>query len=468
MAKKKAHEKEVDISMLNKEQKKTFDKLVGFVKDKKDKQSMLLVEGYAGTGKTFLITKFVEYFAKNIANGVFTSGVAMTAPTNKAVKVLKRMSDFPPYMAEFVTVHKLLGLKEVIDDDGNQLFQQDMLNRPMIQTLNVVIVDEVSMLSDKLFHDLLEHVSKTKIIFMGDGCQIPPVNEKDSIPLLEDKRGKYHIQHNKLNKIMRQKDGNPIIETSMLIRKDLDDVMPLTERTDKTGKVGGVDYCDGISKPEFLKLLKKYFNTKKFDKDPDYCKVIGWRNVVVNRVNDMIRGILYNNPDQIVVGEKLIADRPIKYDGEILFQTSDEFTVVKVKKGGGAHDGIPVKFFDTVVSYYSIDMSCDMEYRILILDEISKKAYDAFLDRKKRVALSRQRGSFEQKKAWREYYREKERYAEVKYNYCITAHKSQGSTYENVIILESDIDNNPNIEERNRIKYTALTRASDKAYILTS
>jgi len=467
MPKTKAQKNKVDISMLNKEQKTTFDKLVEFVSDENDKKSMFLVEGYAGTGKTFLITKFIEYFRMDMT-GMYHSGVAMTAPTNKAVKVLKRMSDMPPYMAEFVTVHKLLGLKEFIDDDGNQLFQQDMMTKPMITNVRIVVVDEVSMLPDKLFHDLLEHVGDTKIIFTGDPCQIPPVNEKDSIPLLKEQRKKYHIKQFRLTEIMRQKDGNPIIETSMRLRKDLDDVMPLVDRKDQLKETAGVVYMDDITKDDFMVLLKEYFKTNKFDKNPDYCKVIGWRNVVINRVNEMIRGMLYHEPRQIMVGEKLIADKPIIQQEMIMFQTSDEFTVTEVEKDNKVHEDMPVKFFRTTVSYWDVDMDSNMETHIKILDEGSKKAYEAFLDKKKRIALSFQRGSHEQKKAWRNYFREKERYAEVKYNYCITAHKSQGSTYENVIMLESDMDRNINVVERNRIKYTALTRASDKAYILTS
>jgi ATP-dependent exoDNAse (exonuclease V) alpha subunit len=54
----------------------------------------------------------------------------------------------------------------------------------------------------------------------------------------------------------------------------------------------------------------------------------------------------------------------------------------------------------------------------------------------------------------------------VMHNYAITAHKAQGSTYENVILIEEDLDRNKKIVERNRIKYTAYTRAKNKLFIL--
>jgi ATP-dependent exoDNAse (exonuclease V) alpha subunit len=60
----------------------------------------------------------------------------------------------------------------------------------------------------------------------------------------------------------------------------------------------------------------------------------------------------------------------------------------------------------------------------------------------------------------------RDKLAQVKYNYAITAHKSQGSTYENVIVIEPDIDANSKIVERNRIKYVAYTRAKSLLFIV--
>jgi hypothetical protein len=69
-------------------------------------------------------------------------------------------------------------------------------------------------------------------------------------------------------------------------------------------------------------------------------------------------------------------------------------------------------------------------------------------------------------RTWVAYYDFLRKFADVNYGYCITCHKSQGSTYNTAFVLEDDIDANPNIVERNRIKYTAYTRASRKSYIL--
>jgi exodeoxyribonuclease-5 len=69
-------------------------------------------------------------------------------------------------------------------------------------------------------------------------------------------------------------------------------------------------------------------------------------------------------------------------------------------------------------------------------------------------------------KSWIVYYNFLRKYADVSYAYAITAHKSQGSTYNTTFVLEDDIDMNLDVIERNRIKYTAYTRSSKKLYVL--
>ena len=70
------------------------------------------------------------------------------------------------------------------------------------------------------------------------------------------------------------------------------------------------------------------------------------------------------------------------------------------------------------------------------------------------------------KSAWVTYFNILKWNAEVGYNYAITAHKSQGSTYTHVILIEEDMEGNKRTVERNRIKYTAYSRPTNKLFIL--
>jgi ATP-dependent exoDNAse (exonuclease V) alpha subunit len=99
---------------------------------------------------------------------------------------------------------------------------------------------------------------------------------------------------------------------------------------------------------------------------------------------------------------------------------------------------------------------------IHVLHEESQDEYKKILNLLKLKAIEKKGKD----KTWVKYYNFVRRYADVNYSYSISCHKSQGSTYKNVFVLDDDIEANYHIEERNRIKYTAYTRASEKLYIL--
>jgi len=73
---------------------------------------------------------------------------------------------------------------------------------------------------------------------------------------------------------------------------------------------------------------------------------------------------------------------------------------------------------------------------------------------------------FDRKEMWKQFYALEKPFANVNYNYCITAHKAQGSTYNYCISMEWDIDQNRSIPERNRIRYVAATRARNKLFVV--
>jgi hypothetical protein len=98
---------------------------------------------------------------------------------------------------------------------------------------------------------------------------------------------------------------------------------------------------------------------------------------------------------------------------------------------------------------------------IEIIHEDSLQEYRELLKKTKSLAIKAR-----DKSAWVSYYNILKWSADVGYNYAITAHKAQGSTYENVILIEEDLDKNRTTVERNRIKYTAYSRPKNKLFIL--
>lgn len=191
------------------DQKKAIDQVCKFLYD--DNMRTFGLYGYAGTGKTTTITKLIHYL---LYTG-YISSVMFTAPTNKAVNVIKskfrndlddlakaklkidinneEVFDDIIYKLEekgfninFLTIHKSLNYKNDFDIEGERIFIKG--DKSNLNNFDLIIVDECSMISFQIITHLFEEANKKdplsknniKIIFLGDPAQLPPVNEKIS------------------------------------------------------------------------------------------------------------------------------------------------------------------------------------------------------------------------------------------------------------------------------------------------
>ena len=468
----------IDVDSLNPDQRAAFDKLCDFLTSPDD--SVYVIKGWAGTGKTYCVSLFVKYVLEIVYPTKNWYKIAVTGPTNKSVRVIKKTSGIRNPRVTFQTIHKLLGLKERITMEGKQEFTNDGDFKPSINSTKLLIIDEVSMLNDDLFEKILEYRGKTKIICMGDPAQIPPVGRPDCIPFRDELAEAYKIKTVELRTIMRQKEGNAIIDSSVAIRSNIGSDRSQVDPTTKVNEKGeGIEFLN-LNSPEtrrnFSERLKEYFKTDKFAKDSEYAKIIAWRNKTVSTMNDLIRNVIYGEEaktSKILLGEKLIANNPVIQEGYVVLNTNEEFTVtgyeVKMdnlrfmisKNPDDEPVEINLKFYDATVSYLN-DNDEEIKVGIEILHEDSEAEFNKFANVLKLRAIEK-RGA---DKSWLHYYNFLRRYADVSFAYAITCHKSQGSTYNTTFVLEDDIDMNLDVVERNRIKYTAYTRASKKVYVL--
>jgi len=468
----------IDVGSLNPDQRAAFDKLCDFLTSPDD--SVYVIKGWAGTGKTYCVSLFVKYALEIVYANKNWYRIAVTGPTNKSVRVIKKTSGIRSTRVTFQTIHKLLGLKEKITMDGKQEFVNDGDFKPGIASTRLLIIDEVSMLNDDLFEKILQYRGKTKIICMGDPAQIPPVGRPDCIPFREELAKEYKIRTLELRTVMRQKEGNAIIDSSVMIRSDLGSSASQVHPTSVVNEKGeGVEFLNLNSedvRKGFSKRLEEYFKSPQFSKDSEYAKIIAWRNKTVATMNDLIRSVIYgeeSKTSKILKGEKLIANNPIIQDGNIVLNTNDEFSVVDYtiktesprfmlsKNPDDDPVEITLKYYDTKVSYLN-DNDEEIEMVIEILHEDSEAEFQKFANVLRLKAIEKKGAD----KSWLHYYNFLRRYADVSYSYSITAHKSQGSTYNTTFVLEDDINMNLDVVERNRIKYTAYTRASKKVYVL--
>ena len=479
MSKVKKRKPIIDLESLNSDQKTAFEDLRDFICDKED-DSVYVLKGWAGTGKTYCVSVLVRYVLEVIHPVHNWYRIAVTGPTNKSVRVIKKTSGLKNPRVSFQTIHKMLGLTERITKEGVQEFVNQGDFQPKIKTVKLLIIDEVSMLNDDLFQEVLKYRDRIKIICMGDPAQIPPVGRPDCIPFREELAAGYRIKTLSLKQIMRQKKDNAIIESSVAIRSELGRAKNPVESVTKLNEKGeGIEFLN-LNIPEirkgFSEILRRYFVTDEFKKDSEYAKIIAWRNKTVATMNDVIRKVIYGDEalgSKILVGEKLIANNPIIQGESIVLNTNDEFSVGSfvidsddLRYHVSDHPDaepfpITLKYYETVVSYLD-DEDETVRVNIQILHEDSEMDFKKLANMLKLRAIEKKGKD----KSWLVYYNFLRKYADVNYAYCTSAHKSQGSTYNTTFVLEDDIDMNRDVVERNRIKYTAYTRASRKLYVL--
>jgi len=457
----------VDTSTLKPQQLESFNGLKEFLNSSGG--GMALLRGYAGTGKTYTSSRIIEDYLYHNRQ----AQVAVTAPTNKAVKVLYQSADYKHPNLAYLTIHSLLGLREKINFKGEITFVQNKRENSKLGEYQVLLLDEVSMLQDELFELIAPYVdySNLKVIFMGDPAQIPPVGRVDCMPFDEDVQRDFDMKLFSLTDIVRQGEGNPIIEATLKVRRVLARPKIFVKRTSQITDKGSLIFLDKLNDRRLITdLFEHYFNSEHFKKEADFAKVIAWTNDTVDAINNRIRKMIYAGHDlqKIMVGEKLIADKPIfEIVGDeqtIIFNTNDELIVNSVKEyAEEIEGGEPIHCYKALVDYLTPDGKM-YKQTIKIVHERSEQYYTNILNTFKKKALA-ERG-YKAVQYWEQFYNFQKHFASVKYNYAITAHKSQGSTYQNVFVIESDIDKNRKVVERNRIKYTALSRPSEKLFII--
>lgn len=442
----------------------------------KSESNIIVLEGAAGSGKTYLVNFIIECLLSKELKCL------VTAPTNKAVKVLSSSATYTHSKLSYKTIHSAFGLRE--KRKGLEVaFERDENSSDHTADVDIVVVDEVSMLNKELWNYVIDSSNNNDTLFLlvGDPNQLPPVKEFIAEPLDSTLRDILKIPCIELQGNIRQKQGNDILALANYIKDNLGEhITPLNQYFMDSFEESGVYYP--LDREEFQdSIIPNYFTCPQFKENSNYAKVLCWTNKAVDAWNKYLRCHIFKDIDipKIVVGEKLIADKPINILGfpkygehEIasvigtIYNTNDSFEVVDITIKN-------ITIFDQTFQIYECDCIEDGENAVMqtinVLHEESEQEYE-----KVKSNILKQLVTDTGKKPkpidlgnrWRRWYIEQEKIANVKYDYAITVHKSQGSTYQNVFVDEKNISFNRNIYDRNRMLYTAVTRASDRLYML--
>lgn len=424
-------------------------------------ERMFLLEGFAGTGKSSTWWSFYTHLIK----GGKKYFVAVSAPTNKAVGVLEKIA--PKHLrnkVEFATIHSLLGLTAEIDNEGHETFKpvKRRDKRASFAAFDIVLIDEASMINNELWGLLQEAMARytdVKIIFMGDAAQLPPINEEIS-PVFSQVSNRYC-----LTQIVRYVAEKPIGKLVGVVR----DWITETEKKQSFQHVLNVIALDSewnatkdnrvysLSDNDWVDGAIALFKSSEYEADPDYVRCICWTNRAVAYLNTRIRKAVYGDTEMpFVEGERLISTKPVFVDGELALPTSSELTVLSCRSD--EHDDYDYRGYRVRVN----EPQKDRDFTLFVLHESALEQWQARCDVLKAQAI---RATLTRSEAWKKYYEHLRISAPVDYAFALTAHRSQGSTFDNVFVSYRDINRNPRVVERHKCLYVALTRARSAVYL---
>ena len=463
------------------DQNRAYNELIEFINkpyNPNDFKRALI--GPAGTGKTYLVKALI----KNC--NLTYSQIGLAAPTHKACRVLGDSIGIPGVKVN--TLQSDLGLRLNFDVEKFDITKPpfDPKGKIKIGDYKVYIVDESSMINRGLC-SFLEKTCKTKqckLIYIGDASQLAPVGEKYS-PAFKA------IKNNALNQIVRQEEDNPVKTLLSLLRFDIDHksfnfLNYITKNRECFDEFNtkGYKVC---TQQEFNNIVSINFNDEELTRNVDFAKVIGYTNMCVSSWNKFIRNSIIQDAEKSIItkNDLIISYTTIVNEfNDIVIANSEEYIlkdVVNYTHPDYELSGFLVKF----IAIHGGKVTTPL-FIVDHKDPISINRYvkisEALINSAKNTSIKLRA------QKWKEYYTFKESCLlltnianpitgsiiygrDLDYGFALTAHKSQGSTFDTALVDVNDIVYNKygqpytDAEEINRRLYVACSRCKNKLYL---
>lgn len=417
---------------------------------KSDETSMTL-SGYAGTGKTSLMEMIAKKCRKQY------KPVSFCATTNKAAAVLNDRVSKAGFKA--TTLNKTFGISVEVDTNSKTYNARNLVNN--LKDVDIIpgttiIIDEASMINEENY-EILNDIAKKfhlKIIYVGDEAQLAPVNEDKISKVFRNGDGKVI----RLTQVERT-DDNAILKEATDIRNG----KPLSGETSFNSKGEGVAYILPQHQEAISDVINHY--VKGLKKDSNYFRILAYTNKAVSDYNNQVRNLLgYDSPTP-QAGEPMTGYANWGYDWRTKsyrFINSESYKVrntgkptnVKTTLDNGTPivmEAIPITLEDSmghVDTFNFMDIKSNPQNR---------QAAIMLANEKKRLWGEAKRAYGKQAKA--EIYQkinaldsflfindniedDKHNLLQAKtidFGYAMTVHKSQGSTFTNVLMDDVDI-----------------------------
>jgi ATP-dependent exoDNAse (exonuclease V) alpha subunit len=430
----------------------------------KNNECIFVLKGYAGTGKTTVISTIVNNLAE------IEKKYVLLAPTGRAAKVISNYSQKPAF-----TIHKKIYFPKKGKSGGVSFTLQ-----PNKHKNTIFIVDEASMISDStsdsklyengsLLDDLISYIysgTNCKMILLGDTAQLSPVN-LDISPALDTET--LSMNYNKevksieLDEVMRQEENSGILFNATELRDLLKDDFIPEYRFDLNGFKDIVRLTDGYD-------IQDAINSSYSNYSIEDTAFIVRSNKRANQYNQQIRTRILDKESELSTGDFLMVVKNnyfwLKEADEAGFIANGD--IIEVLELFGIQELYGFKFAKVKIRMVDYPRQIPFE-TVLLLDTITSESPSLTYDESNRLYQEVMKDFENESTSYKKFQKVKENEhfnaLQVKFSYAITCHKSQGGQWNTVFIEQPYL---PDGIDRDYIRwlYTAVTRAKDKLYLI--
>ncbi|MCR4995245.1 MAG: AAA family ATPase [Bacteroidales bacterium] len=469
-----------------KEQEKAAERMSQFI-FQHDADSLFVLKGFAGTGKTSLVGALVR------SMDVLKQRTVLMAPTGRAAKVFALHAHHPAF-----TIHKRIYRQKSFTGS-----MTDFLQNVNLMKHTLFIVDEASMISNesrggsvfgtgRLLDDLIQFVYSgegCRLMLVGDTAQLPPVGEELSPALDAVALGGYglHVEEMTLTEVVRQLSDSGILWNATLLRR-----MMSAGETQALPHLRFQGFADVVAVPgnELIEALEQAY----WQVGQDQTIVVTRSNVRANAYNQGIRGRILGLEEELTSGDQLMVvknnyhwikaaedggtaagserEAAAGSEGDVSAAAAMDFIangdVAVVRRLRNERSVHGFRFADVSLRFPDYD---DVETdATILLDTLASEA----------PTLTHEQQEVLFQKVWDDYPEittKRERMAavkadpffnalQVKYAYAITCHKAQGGQWQRVFIDQGYVTEEMLTPEYFRWLYTALTRATERVCLV--
>ena len=416
--------------VLNEGQQQAADNVFHFLFDTEKEFS---ITGPAGTGKTTLMSYIMKTVIKEYKDAVDLMGAKgvvyefhLTATTNKAADVLSQSTGLP-----VTTIHSFLGLR--VRDDYKTGKQTLMRTRNYKVYSNIILfVDEASMVDTALYEHLMDALDDTcKVIYLGDHCQMTPVNE-DLSPVYRNP--KYSCP---LVQPMRNADQPALMSLCSQLRQTVETGVFKPIR----GVSGVIEYLDEDTAHDFME--------RTFLHENPGCRALAFSNVRVQEYLSYIREIrgyetffqpherVVNNTSFDIGGDKIIPPESLYTISEV-----DHTVNSQIFKSQG--DDFEIQHYRVRLNHFEnawFNVPVDFQHVRDVKNVMARR------------------------KDWAPMFDVRDTFIDLRGSDAATVYKAQGSSYDTVLLDLNDINRAHTLDQAARLLYVGASRARQKLYL---